>query len=125
MQSIKTIKSRENHVKAITTSGTLPKIKKIALGSGGAINNIAKDLTGSETTLFNKVIEKVATVTTVNSTTARFSITINADTDNLIGVAINESGLIDENGDYYAIKTFTNKTLDSGTVINFYFDVEY
>lgn len=125
MSSIKTIKGRESHAKAIAGQGTVPKIVKVALGTGGTTGLTPKQLSGLETTLFAKEIEKVAILSFPKTTTARFTITIDAVADNLIGKNINEAGLIDVNGDYVALKTFTNKGMDPGTTIEFHYDVEY
>lgn len=126
MASVKTAKGREKLAKALTGDKVLPKITKIVFGSGGTNSNGSpKTLSGNEIALFSKVIEKNVSKSYPVTTTARFSASLNADLDNLIGVNINEAGLVDEEGDIVALKTFTNKGMDSGTIIEFDYDAEF
>lgn len=125
MSSVKTNKYREKRAKADAGAGTLPAVTKICLGIGGVDSNgKVKSLTGAETSLFNQVIEKNATVSFPSPYTARFTISVDADLDNLVGKDINEAALRDAQGDLAAIKTFSNKGLDSGNVFEFDYDME-
>jgi len=125
LASVKTVKGREKMAKAHAGLATLPKITHIALGSGGVNGTTPKGLTGNENSLFNEKIRKEIELIEVNSTTYRYVISVDADTDSLNGVNINEAGLFDEDGDLIAIKTFTNKGLESGVTIQFEYEVEY
>lgn len=126
MASVKTLKGREKLAKAHAGVAALPKITKIALGSGGVTaDGTPKGLTGNEINLFNKRIEKVTTLTAVGTTAYKYSITVDADADSLVGVNINEACLIDEAGDLVAIKTFTNKGMETGVTITFDYEAEY
>lgn len=120
--SIKTQAGREKLAKAHAGTATLPAVVKVALGSGGAdAAGKAKELTGNETALFTKVIEKTAVQSFPTTTTSRYSISITP-ADNLAGTFINEACLIDSAGDVVAIKTFSNKGLDSDTTLEFDYD---
>jgi hypothetical protein len=126
MASVKTNLGRENLAKAHAGTAALPKVTNVVLGSGGVdANGNPKALTGAETTLFTQKISKVATQTFPTAYTSRYTITVDADLDALVGVNINEAGLIDANGALVAMKTFTNKGLESGTVITFDYDAEF
>ncbi|MFS1514546.1 phage tail protein [Chengkuizengella sp. SCS-71B] len=126
MASVKTNKGREKLAKAHAGIASLPKVSTIVFGSGGTEGNgTPRMLTGNETALFNQVISKTAMQVFPDPYTSRYSATINADIDNLIGTNINEAGLIDSDGDLVAMKTFTNKGLDTGTVIEFDYDAEF
>lgn len=124
--STKTKIGREKAAQAISNKNTNAEIVYMAFGSGGTDSNGApKNLTGEETGLFNQVVVKPVEVAYPTSTTARFSGVINSDVDGLVGTKINEVGLIDSDGDFIAIKTFTDKELDSEVLFEVDYDVEY
>ncbi|WP_432662449.1 phage tail protein [Wukongibacter baidiensis] len=129
MASIKTNIGREKLAQAHSGTKPLPQITHIAFGSGGTMlieNKYApKELTGAETTLFNEVIRKEPVKSFPDIYTARYSATIDADVDGLVGIDINEACLIDEEGDIVAIKTFTNKGLEEKTIIDFDYDAKF
>ncbi|MFS1513033.1 phage tail protein [Chengkuizengella sp. SCS-71B] len=126
MASVKTNKGREKLAKAHAGNISLPKVTKIVFGTGGTDGNgTPKSLTGNESALFNQVISKNVTKSFPDNYTARYSVSINADADNLIGKNINEAGLIDADNHLVAMKTFTNKGLDTGTTIEFDYDAEF
>lgn len=126
MASIKTNVGRHKLAQAHAGTKALPAVTHIAFGSGGVDGNqVPKNLTGGETALFHEVIRKVPVQTFPDSYTSRYSTTINADTDSLVGTNINEACLIDSEGDLVAIKTFTNKGLDEQTVIDFDYDAKF
>lgn len=126
MASIKTNTGRHKLAQAHAGVKALPAITHVAFGSGGVDSNQApKNLTGAETALFNQVISKAPTITFPDNYTARYSVTIDADADSLVGTSINEACLIDSEGDVVAIKTFTNKGLDELTVIDFDYDAKF
>jgi hypothetical protein len=126
MASVKTNKYREKLAKALAGTATLPKLVKIQLGTGGVdtVTGKPKTLTGTETALFNKVLEKVATVSFPTPYTCRLTISVDADLDGLVGQNINEAAVVDADGDLAAIKTFTNKGMDSGLVFDYHYDAE-
>lgn len=126
MASVKTNKGRENLAKAHAGTAALPKVVTLVLGSGGVDSTgKIKDLTGAETALFNQVISKTAAQSFPTLYTSRYTITVDADLDALVGVNINEAGLIDEAGSLVAMKTFSNKGLESGTIMDFDYDAEF
>ncbi|GAA4711211.1 hypothetical protein [Brevibacillus fulvus] len=125
MASVKTNKYREKQAKAMAGTGTLPRLVKIQLGTGGTdVNGTPKQLTGTETALFNKVLEKMAVVSFPAPTTCRLTISVDADADGLLGRNINEAAIVDADGELAAIKTFTNKGMESGVVFDFDYDAE-
>ncbi|WDV47132.1 hypothetical protein PV797_05370 [Clostridiaceae bacterium M8S5] len=129
MASIKTNIGREKLAKAHSGTKALPEITHIAFGKGGTFlteeRHAPKELTGAETTLFDEVIRKEPVKSFPDSYTARYTATIDADVDKLVGVDLNEACLIDTEGDMVAIKTFTNKGLEEKTVITFDYDAKF
>ena len=129
MPSVKTNKGREKLAKAHSGAAALPAIATMVFGVGGVdASGNPKALTGAETTLFSQVISKTGVKVTKSFPTlytARYSCTLDADVDALIGRNINEAGLIDSAGDLIAIKTFTNKGMETKTIIEFDYDAEF
>lgn len=126
MASVKTVKGREKQAKALAGDKALPKVTHLAFGSGGTDSNgNIKALSGNETSLFSEVIRKTVGRSYPISTTIRFSATLNADLDSLVGTKINEACLIDSEGDVVAIKTFSDKGLDMGDILEFDYDGEF
>ncbi|KIL72557.1 phage tail protein [Bacillus badius] len=129
MASIKTNKGREKLAKAHNGTASLPAVVGMVFGTGGVDSNgKPRDLKGSETALFSKAIEKTgAQVTKTFPTpyTARYTCTLDADIDQLIGKDINEAGLVDAEGDLIAMKTFTNKGMETRMTIEFDYDAEF
>lgn len=121
--SIKTKLGREKLAKALSGDASLPPITHIVFGNGGTENGVPKKLTGNEIQLFNQIIKKSALVEYPITTTTRFIASIDADTDGLVGKVVNEVGLIDSAGSLIAMKTFTDKTLDSETLFEVFYDV--
>lgn len=129
MASVKTNKGREKLAKAHNGTAALPPVVTIVFGTGG-VDGAANPriLTGVETTLFSEKIRKTGAQvkkTFPTPYTARYTCTLDADVDNLIGSNINEAGLIDAAGDLIAIKTFTNKGMETRTIIEFDYDAEF
>jgi len=121
-QGIITIKGREKLCKAHAGDIKLPKITHMVFGSGGIDNEgNVKVLTGNETTLTNKLITKP-----INEheypvpTTCRYKAILGL--NDLAGEQISEIGLIDEDGDLVAYKTFGSKFKDVD--MEFIFDME-
>lgn len=129
MASVKTNKGREKLAKAHNGTSALPAVVTMVFGSGGVDGSAnPRSLTGAETQLFNQIMEKTgAQVTKTFPTpyTARYTCTLDADVDLLVGMDINEAGLIDAEGDLIAMKTFTNKGMDTRTIIEFDYDAEF
>lgn len=126
MASIKTNKGREKMAKAHAGTAALPPIAYVAVGSGGVDSNLApRTLTGAENVLFHEVIRKAPVQTFPTTYTSRYTIRVDAQADSLIGTNVNEAALIDSQGDVVALKTFTNKGLELGTVIDFDYDAEF
>lgn len=129
MANVKTNKGREKMAKAHNGTAALPAIVTMVFGTGGVDGaGNPRGLTGSETSLFTQVIQKTGaqvTKTFPNPYTARYTCTLDADVDSLIGRNINEAGLVDAAGDLIAIKTFTNKGMEARTIIEFDYDAEF
>lgn len=126
MASVKTNKGREKLAKAHSGTAALPAIAYVAFGDGGVDSfQSPKALTGAETALYHEVIRKAPVKTFHTAYTARYTVTLTAATDNLVGVNINEACLIDAAGDVVAIKTFTNKGMEQKTVLEFDYDAEF
>lgn len=129
MASVKTNKGREKLAKVHNGTAALPAVVTMVFGTGGVDGSLnPRALTGAETALFTQVIVKTGvqvTKTFPTPYTARYTCTLDADVDNLVGRNINEAGLIDAAGDLVAMKTFTNKGMDPGTIIDFDYNAEF
>ncbi|MGG3803178.1 hypothetical protein [Metabacillus fastidiosus] len=129
MASIRTFKGREKQAKAHNGTAALPPVVTVVFGSGGVDNaGNPRSLTGNEIGLFNEVSRKTGVQVTKSFPspyTARYSCTLDADVDALIGKNINEAGLIDADGDLVAIKTFTNKGMETGITMEYDYDAEF
>lgn len=126
MASIKTNVGRKKLAKAHAGTAALPPIKHIAFGDGGVDKDYnPKTLTGEEIGLFHELIRKIAVKSFPNAYTARYSVVLNADTDDLVGKNINEACLVDADGDVVAIKTMTNKGMEEKTEIEFDYDARF
>ena len=92
----------------------LPKITKMAWGDGGVDESgEPKATTGNEVGLYNKLLEKEIeghTYTNEEQTTCRYSGTL--ESGELTGKEISEMGLLDEDGDLIAYRTFRRKGKD-------------
>ena len=107
------------------TSGvidTIPVITHIAFGDGGVdIAGEPREVTENQTTLFNEVERyPVDSVTYPVETTTRYYVEIPE--NDLIGVDINEAGLMDSEGTLCAIKTMYIKKKDGNVKFAFEFD---
>lgn len=129
MASVKTNKGREKLAKAHNGTAPLPAVVTMVFGTGGVDGSLnPRALTGAETALFAQIISKTGvkvTKTFPTPYTARYTCTLDADVDGLIGKNINEAGLIDADGDLIAMKTFTNKGMETRTIIEFDYDAEF
>lgn len=127
MPTIKTKAGRTKMAQAHSGARLLPKIKYLVLGKGGvkADNLTPKDLTGDETSLFQEFLRKEATVSYPTPTSVRYTIPVNVDLDNVVGINLNEAGLVDEEGTLICMKTFTNKGLESGMTIEYDYNTDY
>lgn len=103
----------------------MPKITHIALGTGGVDAN-GEPLVPSETqTALNQQVGEyeIESVTYPVETTARYTITIPE--NELVGEAISEVGLVDEQGNLCAVKNMYVKRKDEGVTFTFTFDDEF
>lgn len=106
MKHVITKVQRKKMSEASHTTGTLAKVKWIALGSGGvdAENNIIVPL--AENVQLNKeVIRREYSFAEKVSDTS-YEYTIKLEPDELVGCAISEMALIDEDGDVVAFSNF-------------------
>lgn len=102
-----TITGREKLAKARAGIAPLAKAAYIALGDGGADKTPAE----TATELYNEIIRKPITMPTFPATTtARYPIKL--ETNECAGIAFNEIGLFDDDGELIAIKTFSPKQKD-------------
>ena len=123
--AITTNKAREKMVKARAGDIVLPKIKNMVFGDGGA-DSSGKPITpmGENTKLKNEMLRKnIDEHSYLNSTTCRYSCTLTK--EDLADKNINEIGLIDEEGDLIAVKTFGNKYKDADMEMIFQIDDEF
>lgn len=102
----------------------LPAIIKMAWGDGGVDDDgVPKETTGNETALYNKLAEKDVdghSYPTEGETTCRYVGRI--EKNELTGKNISEIGLIDEDGDLVAYKTFLPKGKDEDVPMEFNMD---
>ena len=117
-----TTKGREKLCKGHAGQIQLPKIKYMALGTGGT--DSAGDpipVLGTEEGLRNEVIRKeIEKIEFPIQTTGRYSVTLKK--DELAGVSISEQGLLDESGDLILYKTFFPKMKDDDMEFCFLMD---
>lgn len=113
---------REKLCKAHAGDIILPKISKMVFGKGGADENgDVIDTTGEETALRDLLLEKpIDSHIYPESTTCRYSTRLSK--EELAGEYISEQGLVDEEGDLVAYKTFLKKGKDSD--MEFIFDMD-
>ena len=103
----------------------MPKITHIALGTGGVDAN-GEPLVPSETqTALNQQVGEyeIESVSYPVETTSRYTITIPE--NELVGEAISEVGLVDEQGNLCAVKNMYVKRKDEGVTFTFTFDDEF
>lgn len=103
---------------------TLPKIAKMAWGDGGVDEEgTPKDVTGKETALYNKLLEKEIeshSYPVEGETTCRYVGSI--EKSELTGKNISEMGLVDAEGDLVVYKTFLAKGKDEDVPMEFNMD---
>ena len=99
---------RRKLCKAHAGDSPLSKIVKMAFGDGGVNSDgVEKRPTGEETALYNELIQKdldTHSYTNNDETTCRYSATLGI--GECTGKYISEIGLVDEDGDLIAIRTF-------------------
>lgn len=123
---------REKLCKAHAGAAPLPKIVKMAFGDGGiGADGTVIPATGKETELKASLLEKTIDAITFPivsdgstptgfSTTASYAVKLGK--SELVGKMISEQGLIDEDGDLVAYKTFLAKGKDGD--VDFLFDMQ-
>ena len=113
---------REKLCKAHAGDKALPRIAKMVFGKGGVDDNDnVIDTTGEEITLRAILLEKpVDSHTYPEPTTCRYSCRLAK--EELADEYISEQGLVDEEGDLVAYKTFLKKGKDSD--MEFIFDMD-
>lgn len=122
--AVMTVVGRKKLCKAHAGDITLPKISRMAWGDGG-VNEAGtpKIPTGEEADLVNNLLEKAveAHIYPVETeTTCRYTATL--EKSELTGKSISEMGLIDEEGDLVAYKTFLPKGKDEDVPMEFNMD---
>ena len=110
-----TVAGRRKLCKAHAGDMVLPKIKQMAWGDGGVLEDgTPKQTTGEETGLYNLLLKKdieAHTYTDEAQTTCRYTATLEA--DELTGKEISELGLFDEDGELISYRTFLRKGKDA------------
>lgn len=121
-QGMITARGREKLCKAHAGEAALPKIVKMAFGSGGVdADGRVLDTTGEEEALREELMQKeIDGYTFPVATTARYSVRLAK--QELAGENISEQGLFDEDGDLVAYKTFLPKGKDDD--MEFLFDMD-
>ena len=120
-QAIITKKGREKLCKAHAGDVALPKISHMVLGDGGYSGESVIEPTGDESALKNQLIKKeINGHTFPETTTCRYSMRLTK--EELSGQYISEQGLVDEDGDLVAYKTFMPKGKDED--MEFVFDMD-
>lgn len=111
------------------TSGavtSIPKITHMAFGDGGYDTNTGQVITpDGNSTILNHEVGRYAieSVTYPIPTTVRYVVTIPE--NELVGIAISEIGLLDENGDLCAIQNTLPKYKDNGILFVVTVDDEF
>lgn len=109
--------ARKKMASSRAVTGSIAKIKYIALGSGGVDsdgNVISPNADRNE--LYNEVLRKEYTaVNKVSDISYEYEISLN--TNELLGIYISEIALIDEEGDVVAFSNFLAKGKDETEVI--------
>lgn len=117
---------REQLCKAHAGDTELSPITKIALGSGGCRGGEPIEVTGKETELKSKLIEKeIAShqyIEEEESGKLKTRYTISLGDDELVDQKISEAGLIDGEGRLVAYITFLEKGKDQGMDFTFNID---
>lgn len=120
-QAIITKTGREKLCRAHAGDSPLPKISHMVLGNGGYSDGSVTEPTGDESALKNQLIKKeISGHTYPETTTCRYSMRLTK--DELSGQYISEQGLVDEDGDLVAYKTFLPKGKDED--MEFVFDMD-
>ena len=121
LNTIITVKARENMAKSRAGDLSLPAIAGMAFGDGGVSGGTVITPTASQTTLNHELYRKAITSHEyVSSTTCRYYCTLT--TSEMVGTSISEIGLYDANGDLVTIKNFLPKGKDSDIELTFYID---
>ncbi len=115
LNTIITVKGRENMAKGRAGLITLPAITGMAFGDGGAdAGGTPIAPTANQSTLTNELYRKTITSSEmISTTTCRYYCTLS--TSEMAGESISEIGLYDANGDLVCIKTFIPKGKDGDT----------
>lgn len=120
--SVITLKAREKMVKARAGIQPLPAIVGMAFGDGG-VDSSGTVLAPGET-LRNEILRKaIDGYTEITSTSYRYTSTLGK--DELVGEAISEIALYDEEGDYVGLKTFRTKYKDEDMEMVFELDDQF
>ncbi|MNW34042.1 hypothetical protein D3C74_110090 [compost metagenome] len=123
MAITRTLNYRGKLAQAVAGLDPIVLITHIAIGNGGVdTNGVPKPLTGNETELFNEVLRKPVTATMPDARTVRYSLAVQAETDGITGMGINEIALFDSQGELAAIKTTTTKNMEATDALDFDFD---
>lgn len=115
-KSVITEVRRRKMAEASHTTGTIPKITHIALGSGGVTEDGEVITPLAENVQLNKEIVRKPYTSSQKVSETAYSYTIKLDKDELVGKYISEMALIDEEGDVVAFSNFLSKGKDDNEV---------
>ncbi len=119
LNTIITVKARENMAKGRAGMLTMPTITGMAFGDGG-VDGQGVPIAPAEnaTALTHELMRKALTsATAISATTIEYKCTLS--TSELAGEDINEIALYDSNGDLAIIKTFVTKAKGNDEVLTF------
>lgn len=121
-QGVITAIGREKLCKAHAGDISLPKIAQMAFGNGGLHENgEVRPTTGEEVSLQNELLKKdIDGHVYPELTTCRYTVRLTK--EELANESISEQGLLDEEGDLIAYKTFLAKGKDAD--MEFVFDMD-
>ncbi len=122
LNTVITIKGRENMAKARAGLATMPVITGMAFGDGGVDGSgVPIPPAANATALNNELYRKAMTsITAITATTIEYKCQLSA--SELTGQDISELGLYDANGDLVMIKTFVVKSKGADEVLTFAVD---
>lgn len=122
-KSVITLKAKQKMLEARKT-GTLSKIKGIAIGDGAGSEGALQEPSESDTSLKNELTRKqYVSCTKISDTCYRYRIELSEAEQS--GKKINEAALYDEAGDLLAIRVFEPKLKDADMEMAFEFDDKF
>ena len=113
MKQIITDLKRKKLAEATHTTGQIPKVKYIAVGSGGVDENGEVISPEKESTALNNELLRKEYTSSQKISENCYEYSLLIEEDELVGEYISELALVDEEGDIVAIATFIPKGKDT------------